>query len=151
MHPMVGSIPANVVGWGIAAALGGGSLVWLTWRAGMHIWQITVTFVVMAVSLFVGSKLLYLVEARSEWRQDPEAFWRMLVSAQMRIPGGILLAILVMPPLARLLRALRLVCGHHCAVRRSVHYGAPDRLLSRRVLLRPAIFAAVGRGVSRRH
>jgi phosphatidylglycerol:prolipoprotein diacylglycerol transferase len=104
MHPMVGSIPANVVGWGIAAVLGGGSLVWLSWRAGMRVWQIAVTIVVMALSLFVGSKLLYLFEAGSEWPKDPEAFWLMLVSAQMRIPGGFLLTILVGPPLARLLR-----------------------------------------------
>src|SRR2546422_1103595 len=29
MYPHVGSIPAFLVGWGIAAALGGGAVIWL--------------------------------------------------------------------------------------------------------------------------
>jgi phosphatidylglycerol:prolipoprotein diacylglycerol transferase len=101
MHP-VGVVPAYVIGWCIAAVLGGASGFWLARRAGLRTAQIAVSFVAIAAAVFVGSKLLYVVEAW--WTRAPNQFAQGFGSLQaLRLPGGLLLALLIGPPLARYL------------------------------------------------
>ncbi len=103
MRPQIGPLPAFVVGWMLAAVFGGGSLFWLMRRAGYSWPQAGVTLAVMTAALFLGSKLLYLIEAWPLYLTTTSESHRAVVSERMRIPGGILLAIAIEPALARLL------------------------------------------------
>ena len=93
MHPELGSYPAYVVGWALGSLLGGGSAVWLMYRAGFSDRQVAVAFYSCLLALLVGSKLMYLLEAWPHWVTDRQAVVAALFSEQMRLPGGILLAL----------------------------------------------------------
>lgn len=92
-----------LIGWGIALPLAGGSVIWLLWRAGFTPRQIGLMWLMLASSLLVGSKAMYLVEAWPGWVTSSERAWAALTSPALRLPGGFLLAVLAGPPLARLL------------------------------------------------
>ncbi len=103
MHPSVGPVPAFLVGWSLAVALGGGSLIELMRRSGFGARQIAVTLLAMVAALVVGSKLLYLAEAWPVWIGDRSEFRSALFAERLRLPGGFALAIAIGPSLARLL------------------------------------------------
>ena len=111
MHPQIGAVPAYVVGWALAIALGGGGIVWLLRRAGLPVWQVGVVVGSLVASVFIGSKLLYLLESWSQWFGNRGAFTAAVYSAHMRLPGGFLLMVAVTPAVARLIgvRSLWLV------------------------------------------
>src|SRR6185295_11284496 len=104
MYPLIGPMTPTALGWLIAGAVGGGTVLSSLSRMGLTARQIAVQFGALVASLFVGSKLLYLVEA---WPQSATAelsFASAVFSPQMRIPGGFLLAIALGPLVARLTR-----------------------------------------------
>jgi phosphatidylglycerol:prolipoprotein diacylglycerol transferase len=101
MHPQVGPLAGFVVGWLLAAVLGGGSAVWLMYRSGLSDYQVAVAFYSRVAALLIGSKILYLIEAWPVWTADRAAIMAALFSEQMRIPGGILLALAIGPWVAR--------------------------------------------------
>jgi phosphatidylglycerol:prolipoprotein diacylglycerol transferase len=101
MHPQVGPLAGFVVGWLLAAVLGGGSAVWLLYRSGLTDYQIAVALYSRVAALLIGSKILYLIEAWPAWTADRAAIMAALFSEQMRIPGGILLALAIGPWVAR--------------------------------------------------
>jgi phosphatidylglycerol:prolipoprotein diacylglycerol transferase len=90
-------MPAFLIGWAIAAALGGGSAIWLMLRAGLQPSQVVVAILVFATTLILGSKLLYLIEIWPSWISDRQAAMAALLSPQLRIPGGFVLALVVGP------------------------------------------------------
>jgi phosphatidylglycerol:prolipoprotein diacylglycerol transferase len=96
-------VPGFLIGWSLGAVLGGGGLIVLLRRAGYSGSQIAIAFVTLTTALVLGSKALYLAEAWPHWWQKGEELRHALFSARMRIPGGILLAILITPALARVL------------------------------------------------
>lgn len=95
MLPFVGPVPAHIVGWLIALVFGGGTAAWLMVRAGMSDRAIVMSLLPRIAALFVGSKLLYLVEDWQRWWGDPRAFLDAFFSEQMRIPGGLVLMVIV--------------------------------------------------------
>jgi phosphatidylglycerol:prolipoprotein diacylglycerol transferase len=97
-------VPGFLLGWSLGAVLGGGALVVLLRRAGYTSSQITIAFVTLTAALLAGSKAMYLAEAWPRWWQSSEELRLAVLSARMRIPGGLLLAILVTPALAWVLR-----------------------------------------------
>lgn len=101
MMPFIGPLPAHIVGWFVALVLGGGAAAWLMARAGMNDRDIAWSMLPRIAAMFVGSKLLYLIEARHAWLGDTDAFVGALFSAQMRLPGGLLLLLLVSPLISR--------------------------------------------------
>lgn len=103
MYPHVGPLPGFAVGWIIATVLGGGWLVWRMRRAGLAPAQVAAVYVTLTLALFVGSKLLYLAEAWSLGSLDIRGL-RTMTDERLRIPGGVLLAVLAGPPLARLIK-----------------------------------------------
>src|SRR5262245_52940766 len=104
MAPQVGPLPGYLVGWIIAALLGGTAALWLLQRAGLSDRQIAIAFFGRVALLLAGSKLLYLAENWPAWIASREAALSAIGGPQMRIPGGILLVIAVGPVLARLTR-----------------------------------------------
>lgn len=101
MHPYFGAYSAIFVGWALAAILGGGSAVWLMYRAGLSHFQIAIAFYARAAALLLGAKLLYLIETWPGWTVDGSTMMAALFSEQMRIPGGIALVLALAPLLAR--------------------------------------------------
>jgi phosphatidylglycerol:prolipoprotein diacylglycerol transferase len=103
-------VPGFLIGWTLGAVLGGGALILLLRRGGYSGSQIAIAFVTLTAAVVLGSKALYLAEAWPHWWQNGEELRHALFSARMRIPGGIVLAILITPALARALgvRALDL-------------------------------------------
>jgi phosphatidylglycerol:prolipoprotein diacylglycerol transferase len=82
----------------LAIALGGGSGIYFMRRFGMSTGQIALSIANLAVSLFVGAKLLYLLEA---WPLSQDSWWVAIFSARLRMPGGLLLAVVLSVPLTR--------------------------------------------------
>jgi len=100
MSLYVGPLRGVVFGWIIAFLLGGGSLIWLLWRARLSPSQTFLALGAFVTSILVGSKLLYLLEAWPHWYTiSPEPLAAVL-SLKMRVPGGFLLAGVVGAPLA---------------------------------------------------
>jgi phosphatidylglycerol:prolipoprotein diacylglycerol transferase len=97
MSPYVGPIPGFLAGWILAAALFMGSAVWLMRRAGFTTIQIWLALGVRVLAVLVGSKILYLLEAWPTWAVDSRTVVAALFSTQLRIPGGILLVVLIGP------------------------------------------------------
>ncbi len=95
MQPSIGMLSATMAGWLVAAVLAGAAIVSATHRAGMTARQIAVLLIGCTAALLVGAKLLYLVE--SAWAGRPPALW----SEQVRLPGGILMLLLIGPLLPR--------------------------------------------------
>jgi len=98
---MLGNVPAFLIGWLLGAALGGLGLVWLMRRSGYRVREIGIVFGLLTLAIGVGSKLLYLVESWPAWWSGEQPFPGAILSPHMRIPGGILLAVLVGPCIAR--------------------------------------------------
>jgi peptidoglycan biosynthesis protein MviN/MurJ (putative lipid II flippase) len=63
-------VPAVMLGWSLAAVLGGGVLVILLRRAGYSSSQTTIALVTLIAAVALGSKALYLVEAWPRWLRD---------------------------------------------------------------------------------
>jgi phosphatidylglycerol:prolipoprotein diacylglycerol transferase len=101
MYPEVGFVPAFLVGWSLAALLGGGGGVWLMRRAGLSTVKATLVVLGLIAAVVIGSKILYLLENASEVFAGRAALRAALYSARMRIPGGFALMVLVTPLLAR--------------------------------------------------
>jgi len=101
MHPQFGDYPAHLVGWLLAGLLGGGTAVWLMYRAGLSEYQIAVAFYARLIALLIGSKVLYLFEAWPAWATDPANVVAALFSEQLRLPGGLLLMVATGPFIAR--------------------------------------------------
>jgi phosphatidylglycerol:prolipoprotein diacylglycerol transferase len=87
----------------IAAILGGGSLVWLLRQAGYTAQRTAGVFAALAVALLIGSKLLFLFEWGLTAGGATTGLLHAVLSPQMRIPGGFLLAVAIGPLLAGLL------------------------------------------------
>ncbi len=94
-------LPAFVVGWLLGAGLGGVGLVWLMGRARFDARQIAIVFGALTMAVLVGSKLLYLAESWRGWSSGAQPLGSAILSPHMRIPGGIALAVLVGPWIAR--------------------------------------------------
>lgn len=92
-----------LVGWLAGGVLASGAVCWLLRRAGYSAGQVALTLVVLVAAIMLGSKLLYLAEAYPRLVRGDESLRMALLPGRMRIPGGIFLAILVGPPLARML------------------------------------------------
>lgn len=101
MHTYIGPFRGFVLGWLLAAALGGGGVMWLARRAGLRRWQIMVVCLSVIASVLLGSKLLYLMEAWPHWLSSRFDAREAIFSAKMRIPGGLLFAIAIGPAVAR--------------------------------------------------
>jgi len=102
VYPQLGSVPAYLVGWAVSSLLAGTAVVCLLRRDGVP-WPRIVLFLGCGGALmFLGSKLLYLIEAWPAWwhARDPLDY---VLSARMRIPGGFLLVLVAGPMLARVL------------------------------------------------
>jgi phosphatidylglycerol:prolipoprotein diacylglycerol transferase len=93
-----------LIGWCIAALLGGTSVLWLMWRARLRPAVILLWFAAIVGALLVGSKLLYVIEAWPALRTRQVDWMALLLSPQLRLPGGFVLAVAIGPPLARYLR-----------------------------------------------
>lgn len=104
MYREVGPLPAFAFGWLLALVLGGAAAVWLLRRARFRPWQIAVLLAGLIASLFAGSKVLYLLESLKELQSGTLPVDRAIFSAQMRIPGGFMLAVAVGPLIARVAR-----------------------------------------------
>lgn len=99
---MTSSIPILAAfGWFLGTALGGGSLIVLMMRSGYSCYQIALVLGTLLAAVFAGSKALYLAEVVAT-RGHLEI--HDVVSPHMRIPGGIVAAILAGPFIARVIR-----------------------------------------------
>lgn len=99
LHVVV--VPTFVIGWSLAAVLGGGSLIWLLWRGGVPLKRAVLVFAACVVTVLVGSKVLYLIETWPAWLANRAELHAALFSERMRIPGGLFLSIAIGPFLAR--------------------------------------------------
>ena len=95
------ALPPFAIGWGLGAGLGAAALVWLMQRAGFDRRQMAIVVTLLTAAVLIGSKLLYLAESWPSWWSGPATPAEALFSPHMRIPGGILMAILVGPLIAR--------------------------------------------------
>ncbi len=94
-------VPMFFVGWLLGAALGGAGVVWLMRRAGFAAWQVAIVIAALIVAIILGSKTLYVIEVWPAWWGGPQPLAAVVLSPHMRIPGGILLAVLAGPWIAR--------------------------------------------------
>jgi len=93
-----------LIGWCIATLLGGGSAACCLRRTGMSGTQIATTFVTLAVAVFLGAKLLYVIEAWPALHAQRIAWGATLLWPRGSLVGGGALALAIGYPLARCLR-----------------------------------------------
>jgi phosphatidylglycerol:prolipoprotein diacylglycerol transferase len=108
VRPHVLGLTTYFILWLLGAIVGVAVAVRDARRAGFSLRAATLGACTIAVTILLGSKLLYLAEhvlyphdAALPWQQDD---WRTLLRYGFRIPGGILLMAPVLPLLCRSLR-----------------------------------------------
>lgn len=105
MHPLLWTVPVYPLMWAVAAGLAIGVGAWIAHRSGdFPPGRSAVAIALLAVSVLVGSKLLYLAEARFYLYDDYVPLAARGVLHGFRIPGGILLLAAAMPLVCRVLR-----------------------------------------------
>ena len=90
-----------LIGWCIAALFGGGSAAWSLRRTGMSAAQIGIAFVTLAAAVFLGAKLLYVIEAWPALQAQRIAWRAALLWPRGSLVGGGALALAIGYPLAR--------------------------------------------------
>lgn len=106
MKPVILGLPMYYTLWLVAAVCGIGAGRWLTRRAGLPGRSSLQCLLLVAVGIFVGSKLLFLLEQSTvaHWAAQPsDASTSAELAHGFRLPGGILLAAILLPAYCRFL------------------------------------------------
>jgi len=104
MHPLLlGSLPFYYVMWACAIIIGVGVGSHRAVRAGFPAGRSLLAFVLVAASILLGSKLLYLAEASLFPADDYVPLQARNIFHGFRIPGGILFLALTLPLICRAL------------------------------------------------
>src|SRR5262249_51690632 len=101
MHPFVSQVPLYYSMWIFAAVVLVGAGIEMAKRSGYSSQQSAVALITAALTIAIGSKLLYLLESRFYPLDD---YVPMSIRGSLhgfRIPGGILALALTTPPVCR--------------------------------------------------